>query len=467
MSEAVVVGSGPNGLAAALTLARAGLEVRVLEGAETPGGGCRSEELTLPGFLHDVCSTVHPLLAASPFFAQARLPGIELLRPRVAFAHPLDGGVAASVSGTVAETSAGLGADGAAYTRLLGPLARHSEQIVAGVLAPLVTPPAHPLAMARFGVRALWPATTLARGFRTAEGRALLAGLAAHSMRPLRAPGTGAFALVLGMLAHAVGWPVVRGGSRRIVQSLIAELEAAGGTLQTGTPVTELPDARVTLLDVAPRGLLAIAGERLPSRYRAALQRYRYGPGVCKVDWALSGPVPWSAAVCHETATLHLGGSFEEIARSEAEVAAGRHAERPFCIAVQPTSLDPSRAPQGSHAFYAYCHVPSGSTLDVADRIQAQVERFAPGFSELVLQRRSATAVEVERHNPNYVGGDINTGAASLRQTLLRPTPSLRPYAVPLPGTYLCSSATPPGGGVHGMCGAGAAQAALRELGLG
>ncbi len=466
--DAIVVGSGPNGLAAALTLARAGLAVHVYEGANTPGGGCRTEELTLPGFAHDVCSTVHPLLAASPFFTEP-LAGLSLKTPEVAFAHPLDGGRAAFVSGSVEQTAASLGADARAYRRLLARLVKDADAIVPSVLAPLLSPPAHPLAMARFGLLGLWPTTVLARRFKTDRGRALLAGLGAHSMRPLGAPGTGAFALLLGLLAHAVGWPVVEGGSSRIVGAIIAELESLGGQVHGGhwiADLRELPRARSTLLDVAPRNLLELAGPRLPERYAKAMRRFKYGPGIFKMDWALDGPVPWQADVCRSAPTLHIGGTFEEIARSEADVATGRHTERPFCIAVQPCVVDPTRAPEGKHTFYAYCHVPSGSTLDMSERIEAQIERFAPGFRERVLARHSMNAAETERHNPNYVGGDINTGAATLRQTVFRPTPSLHPYRTPIRGVYLCSSSTPPGGGVHGMCGLGAARAALGELGL-
>ncbi len=468
--DAVVVGSGPNGLAAALTLARGGLAVEIFEGAETPGGGCRTEELTLPGFVHDVCSTVHPLLAASPFFVQEALEGLTLAQPEVAFAHPLDGGVAASAVISLEQTASSLGRDAGAYRRLLGPLIDHAPAIVPTVLAPLLTPPAHPLAMAGFGLRGLWPATVLARGFHTREARAMLAGLAAHSMRPLSAPGTSAFALLLGMLAHTVGWPVVQGGSARITEALMAEITDAGGTLHTGhwvSTLDELPASRVTLLDVTPRQLLALAGEELPSRYARALRRFRYGPGVCKVDWALAGPVPWTAEACRSAATIHLGGTLEEIAQSESDVHSGRHTERPFCITVQPCVADPARAPEGAQTFYAYCHVPAGSTVDMTDRIEAQVERFAPGFRDLVLARHTVDAVQVERENPNYVGGDINSGAATLAQTIMRPTIGLRPYRTALSGLYLCSSSTPPGGGVHGMCGVGAARAALRDLGAG
>jgi len=465
--HAIVVGSGPNGLAGALTLARAGLRVDVFEGAERAGGGCRTEALTLTGFAHDVCSTVHPLLAASPFFREAALDGISLLTPEIAFAHPLDGGRAAVVRGSVEETAAALGADARVYRALYSGMVAHADQIVPAVLRPLISVPRHPLALARFGVPALLPVTLLARGFRTQEGRALLAGLGAHSMRPLTAPGTGAFGVLLGVLAHTVGWPVVQGGSARIVDALTAELGAHGASVHTKSPIgslSELPQSSLRLLDVTPRQLLAMAGDRLPPTYQRALRRFRYGPGVCKVDWALEGPVPWEAAECRQTPTIHLGGTLEEISQSEAEVAASRHPERPFCIVVQPSVIDSSRAPEGRHTLYAYCHVPSGSDVDMSDRIEAQIERFAPGFRELILARTVTNAVETERHNPNYVGGDINSGAATLRQTILRPTPSARPYRTPLAGVYLCSSSTPPGGGVHGMCGENAAREALAGL---
>ncbi len=467
--DAVVLGSGPNGLAAAVTLARKGLSVHVYEGAETPGGGCRTAELTLPGFKHDVCSTVHPLLAASPFFTQTPLREVVLKTPPIAFAHPLDNGQAAIVEASLADTAATLGTDAAAYRSLFSVPVRDAAKIVPSVLAPLLAPPAHPLAMARFGLRGLLPVGILARRFEGEQARALLAGLGAHSMRPLNAPGTGAFALLLGMLAHYVGWPVVEGGSSRIVDALVGEIQAAGGQIHTGRFIKgldELPPAKVRLLDVTPRQLLDLTGAKLPAGYAKAMRRFRYGPGIFKMDWALTGPVPWQAEQCRSTPTLHIGGSFHEIARSEAEVASGHHAERPFCIAVQPSVLDPTRAPQGKHTFYAYCHVPNGSTVNMSDRIETQIERFAPGFRDLILARNCLGALDTERHNPNYVGGDINSGAATLRQTIFRPTVALRPYKTPLPGVYLCSSSTPPGGGVHGMCGVGAAEAALRELGL-
>ena len=466
-----MVGSGPNGLAAAVTLARAGLSVHVIEGAVTPGGGCRTEELTLPGFRHDVCSAVHPLAAASPFFTGTDLAarGVRLLTPKVAFAHPLDGGRAAAVAGSVAETAGGLGPDGGAYRRLLDPLVREVGLTLPAILAPLRSVPGHPLAMARFGLEGILPASLLARRFRTEEARALLAGVAAHAMLPLTAPLTSAFGLVLMTAAHAVGWPVAEGGSAAITDALVAELTSLGGQVETGRWVQSLdslPRARAVLLDVTPRQLLQLAGDRLGAAHRGALQRFRYGPGVCKVDWALSGPVPWQAAACREAGTVHLGGAFEEVARSESEVAAGKVPERPYCIVAQPGVVDPTRAPAGKQTLWAYCHVPAGSTADMADRIEAQIERFAPGFRDLILARAVRTAAGMEQYNPNYVGGDINGGAGTLRQTIFRPTPRWNPYRTPIRGVYLCSASTPPGGGVHGMCGAWAARTALSDLGV-
>jgi phytoene dehydrogenase-like protein len=467
--DAIIVGSGPNGLSAAITLARAGLQVRLLEGAETPGGGCRTGELTLPGFRHDICSAVHPLAASSPFFRSIDLAarGVTLCTPKVAFAHPLDGGRAAAVAGSVAETAGGLGRDAAAYRRLLGPLVRDVELTLPEILAPLRSVPRHPLAMARFGLDGLPPVTVLARRLHTEEGRALLAGVAAHSMLPLSAPVTSAFGLLLTMTAHAVGWPVVEGGSARLVDALLAELAALGGEVETGRWVNsldELPPARAVLLDLTPRQLIALAGDRLTGRHRAALRRFRYGPGVCKVDWALSGPVPWQAAACQEAGTVHLGGTLAEVAHSEAEVTAGRLPDRPYCIVAQPGVTDPTRAPAGKQTLWAYCHVPSGCPMDASGLIEAQIERFAPGFRDLILARSVRTAVDLEQYNPNYVGGDINAGAGTLLQTVLRPTPRWNPYRTALPRVYLCSSSTPPGGGVHGMCGVGAARAALADL---
>jgi phytoene dehydrogenase-like protein len=443
--------------------------VQVFEGASDPGGGCRSAELTLPGFVHDVCSSVHPLAAASPFFAARNLAdrGVRLLTPKVAAAHPLDGGRAGAIVGSAAETAARLGADAGTYQRLLGPLERNYASVLELALGPLRSLPAKPGAAIRFGLEGLLPVSALAARMRTAESKALLAGMSAHAMRPLSAPLTSAFALTFLLLAHTAGWPVVEGGSARLTDAMIAELAGLGGSVTTGGWIgrlEDLPPAKAVLLDVTPHQLLSMAGDRLPAAYRRALRRFQYGPGVCKVDWALDGPVPWTAAECREAGTVHVGGTFAEIAASEADVNAGRHHERPFCLITQPGVVDPSRAPAGKYTLWGYCHVPAGSDVDMTDRIEAQVERFAPGFRDLILARSVRTAADMERYNPGYVGGDITAGAATLRQTFGRPVLRWNPYRTPLHGVYLCSASTPPGGGVHGMCGLLAASTALRDL---
>jgi phytoene dehydrogenase-like protein len=468
-ADAIVVGSGPNGLAAALTMARAGLVVDVFEGAETAGGGCRTDTLTLPGFHHDVCSAVHPLLNGSPFFQHCDLAarGVRLLTPHVAFAHPLDGGRAAAAVGDVEETSAALGRDASAYVRMFSSLVRDADRILPNFLAPLRSIPSSPVATARFGLKGLTPAQRLAARFETDEGKAIVAGAAAHAMLPFTAPLSGAFALLFTMLAHSLGWPVVEGGSARVVDALTSELESLGGQVITGTwirDLNDLPPARATILDVTPRQLLGMDSDRLPARYRRGLERFRYGPGVCKVDWALDGPVPWQADRCREAVTLHVGGTFAEVARSEADVSAGRHADQPFCLVTQPCVIDPTRAPEGRHTLWAYCHVPNGSGVDMREKIESQIERFAPGFRDRILAHVTTTAADAEVNNPSYVGGDIGAGAATLRQTLFRPTAQWNPYRTGIKGVYLGSASTPPGGGVHGMCGDGAARTALHDL---
>jgi phytoene dehydrogenase-like protein len=467
--DAVVVGSGPNGLAAAITMARAGRSVLVLEAKETIGGGCRSAELTLPGFLHDVCSAIHPLGLGSPFFKTLPLHdhGLEWIHPPAPVAHPLDDGTAVVVERSIEETAAGLGPDGAAYRRLMGPLAADWDALAPELLAPLHVP-RRPLAMARFGLMALRSASGFAQArFRGERARAVFAGIAGHAILPLERTATAAIGLVLGVLTHAVGWPLPRGGSRRIAEALAAHLRSLGGEIRTGSPVESLdalPPARVVLCDVTPRQLLRLAGDRLRGRYRRGLERYRYGPAAFKVDFALSGPVPWKAAACARAATVHLGGTLAEIAASEAAVGRGEHPDRPFVLLVQPSLFDSSRAPVGRHTAWAYCHVPNGSTVDMRARIEAQIERFAPGFRDLVLARSVLTPARLQDRNENYVGGDINGGAQDLRQMFARPVPRIVPYSTPVPGLYICSSSTPPGGGVHGMCGYHAATAALRRV---
>jgi phytoene dehydrogenase-like protein len=467
--DAVIVGSGPNGLAAAVTLAAAGLKVQVIEGAPEIGGGCRTQELTLPGFRHDVCSAAHPLALASSFFRRFDLTarGVRFASPEVEFANPLDGGRAAVVSRSVAETAARLGPDGRSYRRLLGPMARHVDDICAELLQPLRRPPAHPLVMAGYGSRGVLPASVLVRRWRTPEARVIMGGAAAHSMMKLTAVPTGGIGLMLIVLAHGVGWPVIAGGSARITDAMADAVVTAGGSIETGRWVrslAELPSGAAVLLDTSPRGLAELAGDQLPGRYRAALRRYRYGPGVCKVDFALSGPVPWANEDCRRAGTLHLGGTFEEMAQAEAEVVEGKHPQNPYVLVTQPGVADPSRAPAGRHTLWTYTHVPAGSDVDMTARIEAQIERFAPGFRDLVLARSVRTAAGEEAYNPNYVGGDIGVGMQTLWQTVFRPTIQWNPYRTPIPGVYLCSSATPPVPGVHGRCGELAALAVLRDM---
>ncbi|HEX4434798.1 MAG TPA: NAD(P)/FAD-dependent oxidoreductase [Acidimicrobiales bacterium] len=466
--DAVVVGSGPNGLAAALTLARAGVGVQVFEGEPTIGGGTRTQALTLEGFRHDVCSAVHPALVASPFFRSLDLAGLGVVvrQPELAFAHPLGGGRAAALYRSVDETAAHLGGDAAAYRDLVGPLVDWLDRIVPYVLGPMRSIPRDPLALAHFALVGTPSVQRTARRFSTDAARALLAGTAAHSMEPLTAPLTSAFGLLLTALGHGAGWPVVAGGSAAITQGLANELRRLGGVIHVDRPVrslVELPPARAVLLDTSPRAFVALAGAQLSRRAGRPWARFKPGPGTCKVDWALDGPVPWAAEACRRTVTVHVGGTFDEVARSEAAVRAGRHAEQPFVLVAQPTVVDPTRAPEGKHTLWAYCHVPNGSSVDMCERMEAQIERFAPGFRDVVLARTVRTADRAEAHNPNLLGGDVNGGAATLRQTIFRPVPRWNPYRTPVDGVYLCSASTPPGGGVHGMCGVAAAEAALRE----
>jgi phytoene dehydrogenase-like protein len=467
-AEAVVVGSGPNGLAAALTLAQAGVGVEVYEGASAVGGGTRTEALTLDGFRHDVCAAVHPLLVVSPFFRALDLPalGIRLRQPELAFAHPLGAGRAAAVFRSVEETASHLGGDAAAYRALLRPLVDWLERITDYVLGPMRSVPRDPLALARFALVGTPSVARVSGRFSTDAARAILGGAAAHSMQPLTAPLTASFGLLLTALGHGAGWPVVEGGSAAVADGLAAELRRRGGVVHTGRWVTSLDEvlgSRLVLLDVSPRQFLQLAGRRVSRRAGRPWARFRPGPGACKVDWALGGAVPWTAEACRRTVTVHVGGTFDEVARSEAEVRAGRHPEEPFVLVAQPGVVDPTRAPAGRQTLWAYCHVPNGSDVDMTERMEAQIERFAPGFRDLVLARTVRTASAAEAENPNLLGGDVNGGAATLRQTVFRPVARWNPYRTPVPGVYLCSASTPPGGGVHGMCGVAAAEVALRD----
>jgi len=463
-----VVSSGPNGLTAAIVLAKAGLRTTVFEAQPTIGGGARSAELTLPGFVHDVCSAVHPWAASSPAFAGFPLAqyGLEWIQPPLPLAHPLDDGSAAIMAMSLDETCARLGADGAAYRRSIAPMVRRWRELVPMIQAPLLRMPVHPWLLARFGALAFWPAAPLARRlFSTEAARALFAGNAAHSVLPLDAFGSAAFAWVLAAAGHAVGWPIPRGGSQAIANALASYFESLGGRIVANSPIRsldELGDASLVLCDVTPRQFLALAGNRLPDRFCHKLEGYRYGPGVFKIDWALSAPIPWKSAECARAGTVHVGGSLDEIAAYENALAGTAPSERPFVLVAQPSLFDSSRAPSGQHTAWAYCHVPHASTADMTERIESQVERFAPGFRAHVLARHTMTPAELERHNANLVGGDITGGAQDLRQLVLRPTRLL--YRTPLDGVYLCSSSTPPGGAVHGMCGFHAAQTALRDL---
>lgn len=466
--DAVIIGSGPNGLTAAATLARAGWSVHVVEAAEEIGGGARTGALTLPGFVHDVCSAVHPTAQLSPAFRELDLArhGVEWINGPLALAHPLPDGEPALLFNSIEDTAHGLGADGAAWRAALGPLL--DDRLLGGLLQPQwrgVT--VAPWLKIRFGLAALRSAEGFAKArFGSAPARALFAGCAAHSTLPLSAPGTASFGLVLALAAHRVGWPIARGGSVKIVEALAKIVRAHGGTIESGRRVAtlrELPPSRVVLFDVNPAQVAAIAGDELPRRYADRLQRFRHGPGVCKVDWALSAPIPWADTVCGRAGTVHVGGTIEEIARAEHAVGQGRLPEAPFVLAAQPTAWDASRAPAGKHTAWAYCHVPNGCGVDLTERIEAQIERFAPGFRDVILARHTITAPALENHNAAMVGGDFGGGANDLLNFIFRPVARWNPYATPNPRLFICSSSTPPGGGVHGMCGYLAAQAALKR----
>ena len=467
--DAVVVGSGPNGLAAAVELARNGLSVVVLEAKETIGGGARTVELTLPGFRHDVCSAIHPTARISPFFRTLPLEqyGLEWIEPPLAAAHPLDDGTASVLERSVDATAAGLGGDGEAYRKLFAPLAKSSAALFDEILRAMRIVPRHPLLLARFGLNAIRPAKSVAARWKGDAARALFAGCAAHSFVPLDQPGSAAFGLVMMLGAHAAGWPFFKGGSDALIGALAAHLRTLGGEIRTSHRVAslgDLPPSRAVIFDLTPRQIVAIAGGELPPRYVRRLQRFRYGPGVFKIDWALDASIPWRAAACARAATVHVGGTFEEIAAHEKSIWRGRATSKPFVLVAEQSRFDATRAPAGKHTGWAYCHVPNGSTEDMTEAIESQMERFAPGFRERILARHTLNTAQYEAYNPNIIGGDISGGANTLLQFVGRPLLSLDPYATPNRRLYIGSSSTPPGGGVHGMCGYWAARAALRRV---
>lgn len=469
MTEAVVVGSGPNGLAAALTLAAAGLRVRVLEAADTLGGGTRSSELTLPGLIHDECSAAHPLALDTPFSRRFDLGahGLVWRQPEVQYAHPLDGGTGAAAWRSVDDTAAALGTDARRWRAVFGPLTRDFTDLAAEIVQPFVHVPAHPLKLARFGALSGLPASVLARAWSTPEGRGLFAGVAAHAFRPFGAPVSSAIGVTLATAAHRYGWPVAEGGSGAISRAMISLAREHGATFETGVRVgslDELGSPAVVMLDVAPAAAARIAGDRMPRRVARALTRFRHGPGSFKVEFAVAEGVPWAHADSRRAGTVHVGGSLEDIAAAEHDVARGRMPDRPYVLVCQQYLADPTRSSGDTHPLYAYAHVPAGFTGDATGAIEAQIERFAPGFRDRILARHVRSAVQMEQHNANYVGGDIVTGANDPLQMVFRPRVALDPYAVGIPGVFLCSAATPPGAGAHGMCGYNAAQSALRRL---
>lgn len=469
MTRAVVVGSGPNGLSAAVTLAKAGVDVEVLEAADRPGGGTRSSELTLPGLIHDECSAFHPLAVDTPFSRSVDLArfGLTWRWPEVQYAHPLDGGRGAAVVRSVDETAASLGRDGRRWRQVFGPLTERFDRITSDFLQPVVRVPSHPFAMTRFGALSAAPASVLAKGWSTDEARALFGGVAAHALQPLSAPFSAAIGVALGTAAHAYGWPVAEGGSAAISRAMIAALEEYGGKVETNVRVESLEqvgDADLVLLDLTPSAAVRIVGEAMPSRVRRALQRFRHGPGLFKVDFALSGEVPWTHEAARRAGTVHVIGDYAELARAEQQVVSGRMPDRPYLLVGQQYLADPSRAEGNLRPLYAYAHVPAGFGGDATPLIESQIERFAPGFRDLIVARCVQTTAQLEEQNANYIGGDVVNGANTGRQLIFRPRATLNPYGLGVPGVFLCSAATPPGAGAHGMCGYNAARAALASL---
>jgi phytoene dehydrogenase-like protein len=468
--DAVIVGSGPNGLAAAITLARAGHSVLVFEANSTIGGGARSAELTLPGFVHDVCSAVHPLAAGSPFFKTLPLQsfGLEWIHPEIPLAHPLDDGTAACLYRDVDLTADSLGADGASYRRLMKPLALNWDELSVQILQPVLHLPRYPITLAKFGLSAVWPTTPLAKMlFKSVPARALFAGIAAHSFLPLESMVSSAFALVLGPAGHAVGWPIPRGGSQSISNALADYLRKLGGKIEVNHRIEkldELPRSRAVLFDTSAWNFARIAGDRLPNSYLHRLEKFKHAPGIFKIDYALEAPVPWKSKECRRAGTVHVGGTLDEISATERDAGNGKVPDRPFVLVAQQSLFDQTRAPRGKHTLWAYAHVPFACSLDISERIEAQIERFAPGFRDCIIGRHKMAATDLEAVNPNLIGGDISGGATNLWQLIARPVLSPVPYRTPLKGVYLCSSSTPPGGGVHGMCGYHAARAVLCDI---
>ncbi len=466
--DAVVVGSGPNGLAAAITLQKAGLSVLLLEAMDTVGGGLRTKELTLPGFKHDVCSAIHPMAAGSPFFQQLPLKehGLKYIYPEVAAAHPFDDGTAAALIKSVEETAQSLGKDEKTYLNIIKPLVRDWPSLAPDVLGPLQFPH-NPLALAKFGPNALTTAAFLSKRFQTKEAKGLWGGMAAHALQPLTNIATSAIALVLMTTGHLKGWPVPKGGSQSISDALGSYFKSVGGTIETNFNVEnrdQLPKSRAILFDVTPKQLLKITGDKFSSIYKWQLNRYRYGMGVFKIDWALKEPIPFTAARCRQAGTIHIGNTFNEIANSELQTSNGKIVDKPFVLLAQQSLFDASRAPAGRHTAWAYCHVPNGSQVDMTQAIEKQVERFAPGFQETILAKNTMNTFQIQQYNPNYIGGDINGGILDITQLYTRPVIKLSPYRTSAKGIYICSSSTPPGGGVHGMCGYYAAKRALKDV---
>jgi phytoene dehydrogenase-like protein len=466
MTSAVVVGSGPNGLSAAVVLARAGVDVTVLEAEDGIGGGSRSAELTVPGLVHDICSATHPTGVASPFFRSLGLErhGLQWLWPEIDAVHPLDGGRAGVLHRDLDRTVRDLGVDGDAWRRLYAPLTEHADDLIAEIFGPILHVPRHPVRLAGFGVRALQPASWVARRWTTDEARALFAGLAAHAMHPLDRPTTGSLGLMFGMTSHAYGWPVARGGSQAIADALAADVVEHGGRIETGHRVTELPQADIVMFDTSPSAVLEIVGDRLPRRVRRPFTRWRTGPGSFKIDFAVEGGVPWTAEPARRAGTVHVGGTFEEVNAAEREVRAGRMPERPFVLVCQQYLADPGRSVGDVHPVWAYAHVPTGYTGDATEALIGQIERFAPGFRDRVVAQAVSTPADLEAHNANYLGGDIGGGSNDPRQLVMRPRLSPNPYSLGVDGLYLCSASTPPGGGVHGMGGFHAATRAVADL---